>query len=219
MARITLVTGGCRSGKSAFAEKLACARPGKRAYIATCPVLDDEMRRRVDVHRQRRAAGGWTTIEEQVDLSAALRQAGDSETVLVDCLTLWVNNLMYHADSGMGILPMSPTGILPVSGDGETSTSRTTHGRDAHGTHGQDARATLDEPAIERICNGVLSACGDLAGDVIFVTNEIGMGIVPDNALARRYRDLAGRCNQTFAAASSAVVLVVSGIPLYLKGG
>jgi adenosylcobinamide kinase/adenosylcobinamide-phosphate guanylyltransferase len=179
MAHITLVTGGCRSGKSAYAQQLAESLPGGRAYVATCPVTDDEMARRIDKHRQARSERQWETIEQPVDLESALGAAAGRDVVLVDCLTLWVNNLMYQAEQ---------------------------------------AGRQIDEEQVAARCGKVLGACRKRGGCVIFVTNEVGMGIVPDNALARRYRDLVGRCNQTIAAGADAVVLVSCGIPLFLKG-
>jgi adenosylcobinamide kinase / adenosylcobinamide-phosphate guanylyltransferase len=178
MGRVVLVTGGSRSGKSAFAQNLAEEQPGARAYLATCPLLDDEMRERARKHREAREGRGWTTIEEPSDLVQALRRA-PAGTVLVECLTLWVNNLMYEAEQG---------------------------GR-AWGEAEMSARAGT-----------VLAACRDRAGMAVFVTNEVGWGIVPENALARRFRDLAGRCNQAFAAEADEVWLVVCGQSLKLKG-
>lgn len=179
MARIILVTGGSRSGKSAYAQRLAESLPGPRTYIATAPVLDEEMGERVKKHRQAREASQWRTIEETVDLPGALEAAGESKAVLVDCLTLWVNNLLFEA-----------------------------------GKRKED----LTEEAVAEKCRGVLDACAGLAGTVIFVTNEVGMGIVPDNPLSRRFRDLAGRCNQIMADRADAVAFLVSGQPLSLKG-
>jgi adenosylcobinamide kinase/adenosylcobinamide-phosphate guanylyltransferase len=195
MAKIGLITGGCRSGKSAFAQGLAesLSAPtggrtaGRRVYVATCPVIDDEMRRRVEKHREARASRQWETIEEPVELAAAIERAGEFEVVLVDCLTLWVNNLMYEAQQQQQ----------------------------------QQATETAATPSEEDIaceCENVLSACRRHRGVVLFVTNEVGLGIVPDNAMARRYRDFAGRCNQTIAAGADAVALVLCGIPLFLKG-
>jgi adenosylcobinamide kinase/adenosylcobinamide-phosphate guanylyltransferase len=97
MARIVLVAGGCRSGKSAYAQELGQSLAPSRAYIATCPVTDDEMRRRIEKHQQAREGHGWVTIEEQFDLAGVFRRCAEHRVVLVDCVTLWVNNLMYHA--------------------------------------------------------------------------------------------------------------------------
>ena len=178
MARIILITGGSRSGKSAHAQCLAESLPGRRAFIATCPVIDDEMRERVSLHRAERRKSRWRTIEETLDLAGALRSAKPQRVVLVDCLTLWVNNLMYQAEQ---------------------------RGK------------TISESQIARHCREVLAACREHPGTVIFVTNEVGMGIVPENAISRRYRDLAGRTNQIIAAASHEVCLVVCGQSLEIK--
>jgi adenosylcobinamide kinase/adenosylcobinamide-phosphate guanylyltransferase len=179
MGRVILVTGGCRSGKSRYAQGLAEGMPGRRLYVATCPVVDDEMRERVRKHREARAAAHWDTLEAPVDLARALDQAAGYSVVLVDCLTLWVNNLMYESSQA-----------------------------------GKEAT----EEQVVRACEEVLSACRRHGGAIVFVTNEVGMGIVPENALARRYRDLAGRCNQAVAAGADTVTLVTCGIPLTLKG-
>ena len=179
MAKIILITGGSRSGKSAFAQKTAEALPGPRAYVATCPVIDPETEERVRKHREARRRKGWETIEETVDLAGVIRRAGAYRVLLVDCLTLWINNLLYGAER-----------------------------RGEHFTE----EATADR------CRELIDACGAFPGTVIFVTNELGMGIVPDNETARRFRDVAGRCNQEIAAASETVTLVVSGVPLELKG-
>ena len=174
-----LITGGSRSGKSAFALALAEALPAPRVFIATCPVLDEETRERVRRHRADRAGKGWETIEEQADLEGALRRAPHAGVVLVDCLTLWINNLMYQA-----------------------------------GQEGRD----LTEDDIALRSRSLLAACAAHPGTVIFVTNEVGMSIVPDNAACRRFRDLAGRCNQLVAADAGAVALLVCGVPLLVKG-
>ncbi len=96
--KIVVVTGGARSGKSAFAERMVRENSSRHVYIATCPVLDDEMRGRVKLHRERRRGYQWITIEEQLDLAGALKRAQEenADGVLIDCLTLWINNLMYH---------------------------------------------------------------------------------------------------------------------------
>jgi adenosylcobinamide kinase / adenosylcobinamide-phosphate guanylyltransferase len=180
MARIILITGGCRSGKSAHAQNLAESLPGPRAYVATCPVLDAEMAARVRRHREARAAANWETIEEPVDLAGVIRRADGRRLLLIDCLTLWANNLLYAA------------------------------GR-------------REEPFGEEVMTGhcwaLLAACDAFPGTVIFVTNELGMGIVPENETARQFRDIAGRMNQLIAAAAERVTLVVAGLPLQLKPG
>lgn len=179
MAHIVLITGGCRSGKSAHAQKLAEEIAGRRIYIATCPVLDEEMRQRIERHVRQRTGRGWQTVEEQTRLAEAIASAKASEVVLVDCLTLWVNNLVYDA---------------------------------------QQRGEQLSEEEVTVQCHAVLKACREHTGTIILVTNEVGMGIVPENALARRYRDLVGRCNQVMAAGADAVTLLACGIPLVLKG-
>jgi adenosylcobinamide kinase / adenosylcobinamide-phosphate guanylyltransferase len=180
MTGIHLVTGGSRSGKSAYAQMLAEALPGPRAYIATCPVIDGETAERVKLHREARDASAWETIEEPVDPAGAIRRAGAYRVLLVDCLTLLINNLLYKAERR-----------------GEAFTEETT--------------------ALH--CRELIDACKTFPGTVVFVTNELGMGIIPANEAARRFRDCAGRCNQMIAAAAGEVTLVVSGIPLRLKGG
>lgn len=99
MAEIILVTGGCRSGKSSYALRLAESQAGRRLFIATCPVLDDEMNYRIERHKAERAIGGWSTLEEETKLAEAIRGARDFDCILIDCLTLWINNLMYHANN------------------------------------------------------------------------------------------------------------------------
>jgi len=180
MARIIVVTGGSRSGKSAYAQKIAEGLPEPRVYIATAPVIDDEMKERVRKHREAREKSRWRTVEETLDLAGALRGVGDSGVLLVDCLTLWINNLIYETGEGN---PM-PT-----------------------------------EESIAEKCGEVLEACAAMSGTVIFVTNEVGMGIVPGDPLTRRFRDLAGRCNQVMAEGADEVIFMVSGRPLPLKGG
>lgn len=180
MARIIVVTGGSRSGKSAYAQKLAENLPAPRVYIATAPVTDDEMRERICKHQAAREKLQWKTIEETVDLAGAIRTAGRYPVVLVDCLTLWISNLLYEAE--------------------------------------RKSKEVTEESIAEK-CRNVMDACNALPGTVIFVTNEVGMGIVPDNPLARRFTDLAGRCNQIMAQHADAVTFMVSGQPLFLKGG
>jgi adenosylcobinamide kinase/adenosylcobinamide-phosphate guanylyltransferase len=178
MGRLILITGGARSGKSDFALQLAEALPGPRCFIATCPVVDPEMEERIARHREERAGGEWQTVEEQTDIAAILLARPDALVCLIDCLTLWVNNLLYHA--------------------------------------GQSGNLFSDTE-LRRQCDLLTQAAGGHQGAVICVTNEVGMGIVPDNPAARLYRDLVGRCNRMLAAAADEVYLVSCGIPLQLK--
>jgi adenosylcobinamide kinase / adenosylcobinamide-phosphate guanylyltransferase len=179
MGEITFVTGGCRSGKSSFAQRLAEASGDKRLFIATAPVLDQEMETRVRRHREMRKELGWDTIEEQHALADCFRRAGDYDVVLCDCLTLWVNNLLYRS---------------------------------------YELGVSLEEEEIAARSREVCYAARSLKARVFFVSNEVGMGIVPADEVSRRYRDLVGRCNQETAASSDSVVFVVSGLPIQLKG-
>lgn len=162
-----LVIGGARSGKSAYAEKQARAAGLPVVYVATGEARDEEMAQRIAHHRSRRPAG-WRTVEEPLALADTLRRAAAADVcLLVDCLTLWLTNVLLAA-------------------------------RD-------------DE--IEKLLN-ILPT---LPGLVILVSNEVGWGIVPENALARRFRDEQGRLNQRVAALCDQVTLVVAGLPLTLK--
>lgn len=166
----TLVLGGARSGKSRHAETL-CRETGlKRIYIATASAYDDEMRARIEGHKQMRADDGWHTVEEPSDLPGALGRAVASDTVvLVDCLTLWLTNRL------------------------------------------------LADGALEEDFEGLSHALTARRGPVVLVSNETGMGIVPDNALARQFSDWQGRLNQQIAALASHVHFVAAGLPLVLK--
>ncbi len=178
MAAITLITGGSRSGKSAFAQRLAEEQKGSRLFLATCPVTDREMEERIQRHRKDRQKGNWDTVEETVDIAGQLRSAAGYDIVLIDCLTLWVNNLMYDAS--------------------------------------QENRV-LNEDLMTGQADRLVQAAREYPGDVILVTNEVGLGIVPDNQAARFYRDLAGRCNQCVGMAADRVFLVSCGIPVRIK--
>jgi adenosylcobinamide kinase/adenosylcobinamide-phosphate guanylyltransferase len=180
VARIILITGGSRSGKSEYAQRLAEALVGRRVYVATCPPLDEEMRDRIRRHQQARARSDWHTIEETIDLVGALGDAANYDVVLVDCLTLWVNNLMFQAEQ---------------------------------------EHKEMTEETISSHTHELIAACHRFSSTTVFVTNEVGMGIVPGDPVSRRFRELAGRCNQVMAAAAHEVTLVVSGLPLHLKQG
>lgn len=180
----TLVIGGARSGKSAFAERLAQASSRQVVYVATAQAGDGEMRARILQHRAHRP-GHWRTVEEPLRLADALRRAcAPGAVVLADCLTLWLTNLML---CGEAPLPDSGELVLPA--------------------------------AFERERTAFLDLFEEgLPGELVLVSNEVGMGIVPLGALSRRFADEAGRLNQAVAARVERVVLVAAGLPLVLKG-
>jgi adenosylcobinamide kinase/adenosylcobinamide-phosphate guanylyltransferase len=168
---IILITGGARSGKSKYAEQRAAALGLRRVYIATAEAKDDEMARRIAAHRKRRGCA-WTTVEEPVQLAETLLAwRGRTDCALVDCLTLWLSNLLFRGD----------------------------------------------ENQVEEKVEALVRSLPQLDFPVVFVTNEVGAGIVPDNPLARQFRDLAGWTNQRIAAAAKEVVLMVAGIPTAVK--
>ncbi|WP_261331579.1 bifunctional adenosylcobinamide kinase/adenosylcobinamide-phosphate guanylyltransferase [Maritalea mobilis] len=169
MSQIILVTGGARSGKSSHAEARTRSFPGERIYVATSRVYDDEMRDRIDRHIADRG-DGWTTIEEPVNLAEVLDQTDGRGPRLVDCLTLWLSNLMLD------------------------------------GREWEPAAKTLIETLSRQ------------TSPVILVSNEVGMGIVPENALARAFRDAQGWLNQRVAVVADEVQFVVAGLPLQIKG-
>jgi adenosylcobinamide kinase/adenosylcobinamide-phosphate guanylyltransferase len=180
----TFVFGGARSGKSALAERLAQASGKEVIYVATSHAGDDEMAARI-AHHQARRPPHWRTVEEATALAATLRRLCTPERiVLVDCLTLWLSNLMFSAH--MDYPEVGPIDLTPLF-----TTERAA------------LLDFLDEPA---------------AGDVIFVSNEVGMGIVPYGAVSRAYADEAGRLNQDVAARCERVLFVAAGLPLTLKG-
>lgn len=178
-----LVFGGARSGKSAHAEQLAIASGKEVVYIATARAGDGEMAVRI-AHHQRQRPAAWTTVEEALELAAALQQwCAPQRLVLVDCLTLWLSNLMF-----------------------------------ADGTDYPDVGeiALPDQFHVQRAA--LLSALEHAAGDVVLVSNEVGMGIVPYGAISRAFTDEAGRLNQAVAAVCDRAVFVAAGLPLVLKG-
>jgi adenosylcobinamide kinase/adenosylcobinamide-phosphate guanylyltransferase len=180
MAKIVLVVGGSRSGKSDYAQELAEAGTCERYYLATCPPPqgdDPEMAARVAAHQRRRQDRGWQMREEAVDLASLVQILPGGATLLIDCLSLWLSNLLYA-----------------------------------------DADGRLDEVRVAVLAAELLAAGRAREGQLIMVANEVGCGLVPELALARRFRDLAGRCNQVMAAGADQVVQVVCGIPVIIKG-
>lgn len=165
---VTLVLGGAKSGKSAFAEDWV-NRQSKGLYLATAQSFDDEMKKRITAHQERRGAN-WTLVEEPLDLAKALLENSQADRpVLVDCLTLWISNLM------------------------------------------------MAEQNLDQAFDELIKTLDGLAGPVIFVSNEVGQGIVPDNAMARAFRDHAGLLHQRIAARAHRVVFVTAGLPQILK--
>jgi adenosylcobinamide kinase/adenosylcobinamide-phosphate guanylyltransferase len=170
--KIYFITGGARSGKSAFAEKLASELPGKRAYLATAQALDPEMAARIEKHRKDRDLA-WDTYEEPLAVAELLKKlSGRYDVVLLDCLTLWLSNVIAHTESDVAVFSRS------------------------------------DE---------LISAISDFNGVCIVVSNEVGLGIVPDNPLARKFRDFAGILNQRVAQTADDVYFTAAGIPLKIK--
>lgn len=165
---VILITGGARSGKSSRAETRARSFPGQPVYIATAEALDAEMEARIARHRARRGTE-WTEREVPLDLVPALVASDGGGARLIDCLTLWLSNLM-HAERNW-----------------------------------------------EREVTALAAALPRLGSPVVLVTNEVGLGIVPDNALARSFRDAAGIMNQTIAGVAAEVEFVVAGLPMKLK--
>lgn len=168
--KVTLVLGGARSGKSSHAERLLAGH-SPRSYIATAQAGDEEMAARIAHHRDRRGTG-WHTVEAPLELpDAIMREADAGNHMLVDCVTLWLSNLM------------------------------------------------LDKRDTAHALSGLTRALATVSTRIVLVSNEVGMGIVPENALARSFRDLAGLANQEIAAAAHEVIFVAAGLPLTLKSG
>jgi adenosylcobinamide kinase/adenosylcobinamide-phosphate guanylyltransferase len=172
MGKITFILGGARSGKSRFAVKLAQGNGRKVAFIATCLPLDSEMKKRIGIHKKTRPSH-WRTFEAPRDISSLLKQIGHKfETIIIDCLTLLVSNLLLKG---------------------------------------------LDGTDIESRVNKILRSLKKIKAKAIIVSNETGLGIVPENKLARDFRDISGRINQTVASKSDEVIFMLAGLPLKIK--
>ena len=170
----TLILGGAKSGKSALAQRLAEAAGGHLVYLATAQARDPEMAARIARHQVQRGPA-WTTREEPLELARALKELDrPRQVILVDCLTLWLSNLL--------------------------------------------TLAGLEDSAVEARARKLAALIPGLQCRLILVANEVGLGIVPDNPLARRFRDLAGSLHQSLAAVCDQVILVAAGLPLVLKG-
>ena len=174
MKEIIFVIGGCRSGKSNHALQTAEKMPGNRKiYIATCVPQDAEMKRRVAKHQKERSRS-WATVEEPIDLPAAISERSqNADVILVDCLTLWVSNLLME---------------------------------------------TSDEEKLEETISQLTDTLEKARCPIVLVSNEIGTGIVPENTLARQYRDIIGLANQAVAKTAGKVIWMIAGIPVTVKG-
>ena len=171
--KIILITGACRSGKSRFALDYANRHFSKRLYLATCEPLDEEMAARIENHKRLRGSG-WETVEEPIWIVDKIGELENRvEVVLLDCITLWLSNLLLKWD---------------------------------------DDSRIMDE--VDRLIRTIQQS----KTSFIFVSNEVGMGIVPADPLSRRFRDLSGMANQRIAELAETVILMVTGIPIYLKG-
>ena len=171
MHEVIYVTGGARSGKSSYALRLAESYE-RRVFLATAEAFDGEMQRRIDKHREERE-GPFTTVEEPLFIDRALRNLPEgTSVVLLDCLTVWLGNLMHHLGT---------------------------------------------EAAISERIDALLDVLQTPPCDIILVSNEVGMGIVPENAMAREFRDLAGTLNRKVAERATQAYLLCSGLPLVLK--
>jgi adenosylcobinamide kinase/adenosylcobinamide-phosphate guanylyltransferase len=171
---IIFVTGGARSGKSDFVQELAEKLEGKRVFLATAEALDDEMKERIRKHKEKRG-DRWDTLEEPLDLGNAIRSVSKScRTILVDCLTVWLSNLLMEYKD--------------------------------------------EDEIISEMTDDLFSSMDDFEETLIIVSNEVGLGIVPDNKLARIYRDKLGFLNQRMAKRADQVYILFSGIPVKIKG-
>ena len=172
--RMTFITGGCRSGKSRYALNYADRHFSKKVYLATCEALDEEMVQRIERHKKLRGPE-WRTIEEPIGIVDQIRLLGDGvEVILLDCLTLWLSNLLIKWD---------------------------------------------DDSKIVKETERLIDTMKQSQTSFLVVSNETGMGIVPADPLSRRFRDLSGMANQKMAEAAHTAILMVSGIPVFLKGG
>jgi len=189
--RLILILGGARSGKSAFAERLAAGSERSVAFIATATAGDDEMRSRIARHRASRPKG-WYTLEESLDLASAVRRAGElADVLLLDCVTLWLGNVLLQES---------------VQHEKDDEVEFHTAGR-------------LFNERVLKECEALLAVVKSLSPDktLIVVTNEVGLGIVPAYPLGRLYRDTLGYINQRLAQAADRVYLMMAGMAVDIK--
>ncbi|WXR61637.1 bifunctional adenosylcobinamide kinase/adenosylcobinamide-phosphate guanylyltransferase [Peptostreptococcaceae bacterium AGR-M142] len=186
MSKITLVTGGARSGKSFFAENICEVKSKKISYIATAIPFDDGMKDRIKKHKQQRSKN-WNTFEIKMDIYKELDKIINvSDVVLLDCITVLVNNIIFYENLDFESITYEEIDIL--------------------------------ESKVKNEFENMIKIIKKSEIDFVFVTNEIGLGIVPENKLSRIYRDIVGRINQYIAKNSDEVYFVISGIPNKIKG-
>jgi len=172
--QVIFILGGARSGKSRYAQKIAKAFKGKKLFVATAQALDEEMAGRIENHKKQRG-GMWETREEPIEIVQVVSEMQSNYgVILIDCLTLWVSNLLMAFED--------------------------------------------DRERVENCIKGLIDRLTNIKTTVILVSNEVGSGIVPENRLARSFRDLAGLLNQGVAQVADRVVLMVAGIPVVVKG-
>ncbi len=169
MPKLTFVLGGAASGKSLWAETYLLGSDLAPVYLATSRAFDDETKLKIKLHKRRRKAD-WSNVEAETDLSGPLAMLHANQSVLIDCATMWLTNLM------------------------------------------------MDDADLDLAQKALLTALKTCAAPVVIVSNEVGQGIVPDNALARRFREAQGRLNIALAEQADRVVLVTAGLPQVLKG-
>lgn len=187
MGKIILITGGARSGKSTFAEKLALEKQGKILYVATAKAIDEEMKDRIRRHKERRP-DHWDTLEQYKGLKEILpKRSKEYQGILLDCVTIMSTNIIFD-DPAMLREEIPFKEILRV------------------------------EESLMKEMDNFISCFPDLACDLILVTNEVGLGLVPESPLSRFYRDALGRVNQKLGQAADEVWMVISGIPVKIKG-
>lgn len=168
---ITLVLGGARSGKSAYAESLAATTARRKLYLATSEAMDEEMAARIKQHQRMRAQGGWQTIEEPIAIQPLLTDpAYANHVILVDCLTLWLSNLLHY-----------------------------------------------EKDVVANVAH-LTAALQSSQAEIVLVSNEVGLGIVPESSLARRFRDEAGRLHQQVGTIAERLIFMMAGYPMLVKG-
>jgi len=186
--KIIFITGGARSGKSTYALSNATKISGNKAYIATAEALDEEMRERIEKHKKQRGKD-WDTYEEPLRIAEIIKEIeGKYTAIVIDCLTLWLSNIMIRTQN---------TGYRIQ-------------------TIEMEIEGFLD--SLSRFKKSPVCGLGSGFCSLYIVSNEVGMGIVPENDMARRFRDIAGFLNQRVAEIAHEVYLLISGIPLKVKG-